>query len=82
MTGLQLFYEEAKKREYTIGETDTSRGETNGDFIITNVIGKTSKQNFKKLAEVYGVLTFYHYEPESAIVQLFEFIEISFNDNL
>jgi hypothetical protein len=81
MTGLELFYEEAKKREYVIGETDVSSGEGNGDFIITNLNGKTSKQNYKKLAELYGTLVFYHYEPKEAIVQLFELIELSFNSN-
>ena len=82
MTGLELFYEEAKKRDYTIGETDTSKGDSNGDFIMTNVVGKTSKQNFKKLAEIYGTLTFYHFQPEDAIVQLFDLIDVSFNTNL
>lgn len=81
MTGLELFYEEVKKRNYTIGETDTSRGDSNGDFMLTNAVGKTSKQNYKKLAEVYGTLVFYHFEPEEAILQLFEFIDVSFNNN-
>ncbi len=82
MTGLELFYEEVKKRDYTIGETDTSKGESNGDFIITNIAGKTSKQNYKKLAEFYGTLIFYHFGPEEAMEQLFELIDISFNTNL
>jgi len=80
MTGLFLFNEEVKKRGYSISVVDTSRGDSNGDFIISSSVGKTTKQNYKRIAEIYGTLTFYHYEPEEAIDQIFELIELSIDN--
>lgn len=78
MKGIELFYEEAKKRDYTIGETDVSSGETNGDFLLSNSSGFSTKQNYKKIADLYGTLTFYHFDPEEAIKEIFEVIDHSF----
>lgn len=75
MKGIELFYEQAKKRNLTIGETDTSSGETNGNFKIKNEKGRETTQNFKRIAEVYGTLSFYHFNPEEAICQIFDLIE-------
>ena len=80
MTGLELFYEAAKNRNYSIGETNVSSGDQNGDFIISDHSGKSTKQNYKKIADLYGTLTFWHFEPEEAINQIFEFIDHSINE--
>lgn len=80
MTGLELFYEEASKRDYIIGETDISKGESNGDFFISNRSGMSKKLNYKDLAIIYGTFAFYHCEPQEAINQIFEIIEISMHN--
>ena len=80
MTGLELFHEEVKKRNYSVSVVDVSRGESNGDFTISSSSGKTTKQNYKSIAELYGTLTFYHFEPQEAIEQIFEMIELSINN--
>lgn len=76
MKGIELFYEEAKKRNFIIGDADTSSGESNGNFKIKNEEGKETTQNFKRIAEVYGTLAFYHFEPEDAISEIFNLIEM------
>ena len=80
MTGLELFNDEVKKRGYSISVVDTTRGNSNGDFTISSSVGKTTKLNYKHLANIYGNLTFYHYAPEDAIDQIFELIELSINN--
>lgn len=79
MTGLQLLINELEKNNYKIGETDTSKGESNGNFIIYNPMGNITTQNYKRLSELYGTLTFYHFSPEEAISEIIKMIEISFN---
>jgi hypothetical protein len=79
MKGLDLFYETAKKRNYTLGATDTSSGDSNGNFKITNSEGKHTMQNFKRIAEVYGTFTFFHFSQEEAIEQIFELIDTQIN---
>lgn len=81
MKGIEMFYMELENRGYTIGETDTSKGETNGNFKIFRKDGKEITQNFKMVSEIYGTLTFYHFTPEDAIRQIFEMIEIQMNLN-
>lgn len=80
MTGFELFHQEIKKREFTISEVDVSKGKSNGEFIISNKTGKSSVQNFKTIAELYGIFAFYHFEPDAAINQIFELIELSFDN--
>ncbi len=80
MKGIELFRIEAEKRNYSIGETNVSAGEENGDFFISDHSGKSTKQNYKKIADLYGTLTFWHFEPEEAINQIFEFIDHSINE--
>lgn len=79
MTGIELFHEEAKKRNLTVGETKTGPGEENGNFKISNHQGKETTQNFKRIAEVYGSFTFFHFSPEDAMSQIFELIETQLN---
>jgi hypothetical protein len=81
MTGLELFYEEAKKRNLTIGETKTGPGDDNGNFAISSHQGKQTMQNFKRISEVYGSLTFFHFSPEDAMKEVFELIEMQLNSN-
>lgn len=81
MKGLELFYEEAKKRSLIIGETSTDSGKQNGDFFISTPSGKTSKHNYKEIALIFGTLTFFHFEQEEAMNQIFEFINQSFENN-
>jgi len=80
MTGIELFHNEAKKRNFSIGETNVSSGDQNGDFIISDHSGKSTKQNYKKIADLYGNLTFFHFEPQEAINQIFEFIDHCINE--
>lgn len=76
MTGIELFNIEAKKRNFNIGPTDVTLGDTNGDFLITDTYGKSTKQNYKKIADVWGNLVFYHFSPEDAMNEVFELIEL------
>lgn len=78
MTGLELLIKELENKNYKIGETDTSKGENNGNFIISSPMGKITTQNYKRLSELYGTLTFYHFSPEQAISEIIQMIEISF----
>ena len=75
MTGIELFHLEAKKKNFSIGQTDVSKGEANGNFTMTNSAGKTTTQNFKRISEIYGTLVFFHFSPEQAMAELFEMIE-------
>lgn len=81
MTGLELFYEELKKRDYNMSDPDVSRGDKNGNVEIYCKGGKSTVQNLKKIAELYGTLTFYHYEPKEAMDQIFELIQLQMNSS-
>lgn len=78
MNGIELFKQIADKKGYIIGDVDTSKGETNGDFTITNTDGVVIKQNHKKLSETYGTLIWFHFNSEEAMNQIYEFIDIQF----
>ena len=81
MTGLEIFYEEAKKRNLTIGAPNKGAGDENGDFTISNHQGRETIQNLKRISEVYGSLTFFHFSPEDAMEQIFELIEMQLKMN-
>lgn len=81
MTGIKLFYEEAEKRNLTIGTPNAGAGEENGNFTISNHQGRETTQNFKRVSEVYGSLTFFHFSPEDAMEQIFELIETQMKTN-
>lgn len=78
--GLSLFYDKLKEQGLEISGPDTSSGETNGTVEITNNKGKTTKQNLKKISEVYGGLTFYHMSSEEAIDEIVELIIHNLNE--
>ena len=78
-TGLSLFHDKLTEQGFKISEVDTSQGDSNGMVEITNPQGKTTKQNIKNLAEIYGNLTWYHFTPEQAILEIVELIIIQIN---
>lgn len=79
MTGLEILIEKLNEKGYVFGETDSSKGDSNGNFELTDPKGKTTIQNYKRISEIYGSLTFYHLSPEQAIDQIVQMIEMQIN---
>lgn len=75
MIGFTLLREKCDKFGITIGEISMEHN-TNGDVLLEKE-GLKVKTNTKKLAEIYGMLTFFHFKPEEAVEELL----LLLNDN-
>lgn len=72
--GIQIFYEELANREISICETGTHKDEKNGDFELTDNLGRTVTCNYKEISDLYGHFTFFHFEPKEAIDKIINII--------
>lgn len=72
-TGLTLFVQKGKEKGWVFSEINI---EDNTIDITFNGIKKS--QSLKKLSEIYGGLSFYHFTNEEAIDQLVSIIGLQF----
>ena len=73
-TGFTLFCEELEKRGFKISEKIDISKEKSGIIEITNCQGHMSKENLKKLSEIYGNLSWFHLTPEEAIKEMVDLL--------
>jgi hypothetical protein len=79
MKGIEILQKKCKELNIEFSDVNLEKGELNGDVILTHQDGFKIKTNIKKLSEIYGVLTFFHFEPNVAINEM---LDILINDNL
>lgn len=76
MTGIEILLDKLGEKGYTIGSANISNSDSNGDFEITNLQGRSTTQNYKRIAETFGSLSFFHFSAEEAIDQIINMIEM------
>lgn len=79
MTGLELLIEKLNEKGFSFGPVNISQDDSNGNFELINSNGESTIQNYKRISEIYGSLTFFHFSPEQAIEQIIEMIDMQIN---